>query len=215
MGYRTPVFALALPLLACGKPEPVEFPSELEPLEENRASWPAAVGGELPETLDVVSGGDSSLWWAHARGYVRAPAAEVWEHLRDPDTDVDRREVDEWEVTSDTVPRFDDSYTLHCVVNDLITVEYDLTRVHELQAGKEAAPERVVAQWSKTDGTPFIALLEGTVVLEPEGDDVTRLEYVEHLEAAQRDDATIAQYLTDLHASLVAVAAGEPLPVWE
>lgn len=203
---------VALLLVACSKPEPVEFPNVLEPLEENRASWPAPVGGVLPETPDIVSGGDESLWWAHARGYVHAPAEDVWRYLRDPDTDVDRREVDEWEVTDDTEPGFDDSYTIHCTVNDIITVDYDLTWVHELQAGTEAAPERVVAQWSKTDGTTFIELLEGTVVLEPESAGVTRLEYVEHLKAALRDDETIAQYLSDLHASLVAVTAGEPLP---
>jgi hypothetical protein len=214
MRYRTPVHALALLPLACGKPDPVEFPDELAPLEENKASWPSPVDGALPETVDIVAGGDDSLYWAHARGYVLAPASEVWEHLRDPDTDVDRREVAEWEVTDDTEPRFDDSYTIHCTVNNVITVDYDLTWVHELQDGTEAAPERVVAQWSKTDGTSFIELLEGTVVLEPEGAGVTRLEYVEHLRAALRDEETIAQYLSDLHASLVAVAHGEPLPVW-
>ena len=115
MRYRTPVHALALPLLACGKPDPVEFPHELDPLEENEASWPAPVDGELPETVDIVAGGDDSLYWAHARGYVRAPASEVWQILRDPATDVDRREVDEWVVADDTVPRFDDSYHLPVV----------------------------------------------------------------------------------------------------
>lgn len=206
--------AVALSLWACARPEVVGFPSELAPLEENRAPWPVPSGGSFPEEVEVVSGGDDALWWAHARGYVDAPAAEVWRHLRDPEVDVDRREVDEWEVTADTVPRFDDSYTIHCVVHDVLTVEYDLTWVHELQEGTEDAPRRVVAQWSKTDGTAFIELLEGTVVLEPEDDGTTRLEYVEHMKAALRDDATIARYLSDLHASLVAAAAGEPLPTW-
>ena len=211
MRYRTPVHVVALLLSGCAKPEVVEFPSELAPLEENKAPWPSSSDGE---ELEIVSGGDDSLWWAHARGYVQAPAAEVWQHLRDPDADVDRREVDEWVVTPDTEPRFDDSYTIHCVVHDLITVEYDLTWVHELQAGKEVAPDRVMAHWSKTDGTAFITLLEGTLLLEPESATITRIEYVEHLEAAQRDDETIAQYLTDLHATIAALSRGEPLPVW-
>jgi hypothetical protein len=215
MRYRTPVHAVALTLWGCGKPAVVDFPSELAPLEENKAAWPSPTeDAEFPETLSVVSGGDDTLWWAHARGYVGAPADEVWQHLRDPDADVDRREVDEWEVVDGTVPRFDDSYTIRCVVHDLLTIEYDLTWVHELQEGTEAAPERVVAQWDKTDGTSFIDLLAGSLVLEPEGDEVTRLEYVEHLDAALRDDETIAQYLSDLHASIVALSHGEPLPVW-
>lgn len=215
MRYGNPVYAVALTLAGCGKPADIDFPSELGPLEENQAPWPSpGADGELPETLSIVSGGDDTLWWAHARGYVQAPADEVWQHFRDPDADVDRREVDEWSVIDGTVPRFDDSYTIHCVVHDLLTVEYDLTWVHELQAGTEGSPERVVAQWDKTDGTQFIKLLSGSLVLEPEDDGVTRVEYVEHLVASLRDDETIAQYLSDLHGSIVALAHGEALPVW-
>jgi hypothetical protein len=205
-----------LSLVACGGSEPVEFPSVLAPLSENRAEWPAASGGRFPEEPNVVSGGDDSLWWAHARGYVEATPREAWDFAMDAETVLDRREIDAWEITEeDTREDVDESMTILCTVEDFLTIEYDLVWVYELQAGTEQAPERVVAQWDVT-GTPFIEILEGSMVIEPDPNDpsVSRVEYVEHLKAALRDDETIASYLRDLHASLVARAQGEPLPDW-
>ena len=198
-------------VVACRREE-VTFPDRLSPLEENRAPWPDP-GTEAPE---VVSGGDSDLWWAHSRGYVQAAPAEVWAALADPDVVVDRREVDVWEVTDDPVPAFDRSFLIHHVVQDVITVDYDLTWVWELQEGTPAAPLRVVAQWDKTAGTPFIDQLTGTLELEavPDDPDRTAISAVDHLEAALRDDRTIVQYLEDLHASIVAASHGEPLPTY-
>ncbi|MCA9493582.1 MAG: hypothetical protein KC621_26805 [Myxococcales bacterium] len=204
-------------LAACGSSGTEDFPSVLAPLEENQAPWPEGTPSDpYPETLEIVSGGDAELWWAHARGFVHADAADVWAAARDADTVVDRREVDEWEVTPGTVPEFDDSLTIACTVHDVLTISYDLTWVHELQKGEEVAPERVVAQWDKTDGTPFIDTLTGSLVIEPtDRDGITRLEFVEHLKASLRDDETIASYLRDLHASLVATAHGDALPTYE
>lgn len=204
-------------LVGCGSSGTEEFPTVLAPLEENKAPWPEGTPSDpFPETLEIVSGGDTDLWWAHARGYVHADALAVWDAARDADTVVDRREVDEWEVTLDSVPEFDDSLTLLCTVHDVLTISYDLTWVHELQKGEPTAPERVVAQWDKTDGTPFIELLRGSLVIEPTEDpDVTRVEMVEHLVASLRDDQTIASYLSDLFASLVATSHGDPLPTYE
>jgi uncharacterized protein YndB with AHSA1/START domain len=198
-------------LLGC-RHEEVTFPARLSPLEENRAAWPDPAA----ESLSVVSGGDSDLWWAHSRGYVHAPLARVWAALADPDVLVDRREVDEWEVTDEPLPAFDRSWLVHLVVQDVITVDYDLTWAWEIQLGGTEAPERVVARWDKTAGTPFIDILRGTIELEPHPDDpdVTSISVVDHLQAALRDDETLVQYLEDLHRSVVAATHGDPLPTW-
>jgi hypothetical protein len=198
-------------LVAC-RHEEETFPAQLSPLEANRAEWP----DPSTEEVAVASGGDSELWWAHTRGYVHAPLEEVWEGLADPDVVVDRREVDVWEVTRDPLPEFERSWLVHHVVQDVITIDYDLTWAWEVQAGTPASPTKVVARWEKTAGTPFIDVLEGTLVLEPlpEDPDVTGISAVEHLKAALRDDATIVQYLEDLHRSIVAASHGEPLPTW-
>lgn len=202
--------------VGCGRSGEVDFPSRLAPLEDNLAPLPGPVDGDpYPEVLEVVSGGDSDLWWAHARGFVKAPSGVVWAAAREPAVGVDRREVDEWTVEFDTVEGFDDSYTIHNTVKDILTVEYDSTWVHELQKGTEDAPERVVAQWDKTDGTTFIDLLAGSMVLTPVEAGVTQVDLIEHLRASLRDDQTIASYLRDLHADLVATAHGRPLPTFD
>lgn len=198
-----------------GQRDDEPLPLRLAPLEENRASFPAPADGEKhPEVLSIVSGGDSALWWAHGRGYLHAPIEDCWASLADPEVVVDRREVDEWTVSTDIAPRFDVSFLVHNLVRDVLTVEYELTWLHELQAGTPQQPLRVVGTWSKTGGTPFIELLEGSFVLEPVSEEVTAIELIEHLDAALRDDATLVSYLEDLHASVVARVHGEPLPVW-
>jgi hypothetical protein len=201
---------------ACaGSAEDEPLPDRLSPLEENRAPAPAPVDGDpYPEALSVISGGDGSLWWAHARGYLHAPAQTVWEAISDPEVGVDRREVEEWSVTWDIAPQFERSYVVHNVVRDVLTVEYDLTWLHELQAGSEQAPERVVGVWEKTDGTAFIDLLAGSFVLTPVSAEVTEIALVEHLKAPLRDDATLVSYLRDLHESLVARVHGQSLPAY-
>lgn len=187
----------------------------LAPLEDNRAAWPSSGDGSYPEELSVVSGGDSDLWWADARGYIRAPIASVWEAALDPEVGVDRREVDEWSVEQDPQAGLDASYVVHTTVKDVITVDFDLWWRHEVQDGTTDEPVEVVAVWSKVDGSSFIDILQGSMVLrEVRGEEVTEVELEEQLKAALRDDATLVAFLDDFFASLVAASHGEPLPVW-
>ncbi|HHO53748.1 MAG TPA: hypothetical protein ENK18_23470, partial [Deltaproteobacteria bacterium] len=178
-------------LIACTSHGSVDFPAQLAPLEDNRAPLPVG-SGPYPESLSIVSGGDTELWWAHAQGFVHAPLEEVWVHAQEDAVCVDRREVEAWTTSEGTVPGFDASYTIHNTVRDIITVQYDTTWVHEIQDRDEAdIPVRIVAQWDKTAGTPFIDLLAGSVVLEAVEPDVTKIGLIEHLDASLRDDATI------------------------
>jgi hypothetical protein len=198
LGCRTPPVAIEI--------------AQLSPLEGNRAPLPA---GDHPETLEVVSGGEGGLWWAHGRGYVRAAPEVVWAAAMVPEVGVDRREVDEWTVTEDPRGTLDASYRVDNVVHDVLTVSYELWWRHERQDADGSAP-RLVTRWDKTDGTTFIDILSGSMELiavagEP---DLVEVSLIEHLDAALRDDETIASYLRDLHASLVAAAHGEPLPTW-
>ncbi len=198
-------------LAACSSNDGIDFPARLSPLEENRAPRPKG-GDPVREAFEVVSGGEDGLWWAHGRGFVQAPVGVVWLASRDIDVCVDRREVEEWTVTNDTVPEFDASYTIHNRVQDILTVEYDTTWVHEVQQGTPAQPERVVAQWDKTAGTTFIDLLAGSLELTPTDDpQVTEISMVSHLDAALRDDETIATYLRDYYDDLLDTVHGRPL----
>jgi hypothetical protein len=205
---------LSLILVGCGGDEPVEFPDLLVPLEPtNLAPWPEALGKDHPQALELLSGNDpeADRYWAHGRGYIHGDLETVWAAARTIEVNVDRREVESWSVTFDTVDGYDASYTIHNTVADVITVNYDTTWVHQ-QQGDLDEPVRVVAVWDKTDGTTFIDLLAGSLVLKPVTDDVTSIELIEHLRASLRDEETLEVYLTDLFDELVAETAGEPLP---
>ncbi|MEZ4239936.1 MAG: hypothetical protein R3F59_28055 [Myxococcota bacterium] len=73
-----------------------------------------------------------------------------------------------------------------------------------------------MTRWDKTDGTTFITTLSGSMELGtvPDAPGVTSVSLIEHLDAALRDDETVASYLADLFASLAAEAHGDPLPVY-
>lgn len=208
---------MILLLLACSSPEPVETPlaGQLAPLEDvNLAPEVPATDDDLsPEGMTLASGErEDGLYWGHAKANVHAALPTVWGCLQEVDTVVDRREVDEWTSEPTTALGFDYGVVIHNTVHDVITVEYDLEWLHEVQSGPAASPDEVIAVWQKIDGAGVITLLEGSVVLVDEGDDVTRIELMEHLDAALRDEATIESYLTDLYDSVAACAHGRTLP---
>lgn len=209
---------LAALIAGCTPPEPVDFgdPDQLAPLEDVNLApeVPGQPGDPFPEQLAFASGEDleADRYWAHARGWVHADCADVWAALRVHEVMVDRRSVDEWTVESDVLPEFDFSFVVHNTVHDFLTVNFDLTWVHEVQVGDLSVPERVVVRWDKTDGTGFIDLLSGSMVLHRIDGGLCELEAIEHLRAAREDETTLVQYLTDLHADVVATVQGQPLP---
>ncbi len=204
---------LLVPLAACSRVTVVVYPSELEPLEDLQVDLPQ--GDALSERVATAEGEDDGLYWSHVRGYVRAPILDVWQAAQEPAVGVNHREVDEWEVTENTVPEFDVSFTVHNTKYDIIRVDWDNTWVYELQAETtEGIPTQAMARWDKTKGTGFIQLLSGTLRVLPTSDEaVTEVQLIYHMRAAQRDTETLTQYLVDLHANLAAASRGEDVPV--
>ena len=203
---------LLLPfLVACVPTEPIDFgdPALLAPLDAVNEAPEATVGAGL----SMVSGETEDYYYAHARGLLDHDSAAVWEGLRDVEVIVDRRAVREYSFEDNVKPEFDFSYVVHNTVHDPITVNFDLTWVHELHEGEISAPDEVVIRWDKTDGTQFIDLLSGSAVITRRGTQ-TELQLIEHLKSATGDEAIIEQYLNDLYANLEATLAGEPLPTY-
>lgn len=194
---RLLLVALAAASGGCSCEEKTEFPPGLEPLEENRADPPVSQDEPFPEILSMTRGSDS-YDWVHARAYVHAPIARTWEALRDYQVDVDDGRVDDWSVTVDVEEGYDYSYRIHNVANDIITVEFDITWRHGAVEGTVEEPELVAIRYQKTNGTDFIDVLEGSIVLTPIEDDVTELDMVEHLEAAAGGTAEIEAYFADV-----------------
>ena len=210
---------LLLIALGCRKVVDVETPKpdDLAPLETPNLApdVPADGDEENPEAISFASGqqDDGVTWWGHAKANIAEPISVVWACFQDPDAVVDRREVDEWTTEIGTEPDFDFSVLVHNTVHDIITVDFDVLWLHELQVGTPDAPEEVEVNWQKNDGASVIQLLVGSAVLTPVDDGATtHLEIEENLQATQRDQETITSYEGDLWASVAACAHGDPLP---
>jgi hypothetical protein len=198
---------------ACGHRDGADFPATLGPLEENLA--PAIDGraeDPYPEVIVFASGQTDDHYWAHARGYVHASVDAVYNAMQRPPVLVDRREIDEWEVEWGTVPEYDVSLTLHQTVEDVLTVKYDTTWVMEVQGKDGLGATQVAAQWDKTDGTPFIDELTGSLVVKRVNAEVSEVLFVAWLDASLRDESTLVSHERDIHSNLVAAVKGEPLP---
>lgn len=200
-------------MIACWSGE-VVYPVGLEPFEENTAAWPE--GEDFPETISLVSGDhEAGGAFAHGRGWIRAGIVEVREALFQPEVVVDRRRVDEW--TSEVVAseEFDAVVQVHLVVHDVITVEFTNEWRHGVVDGKAGeAPEVAAGAWNKVDGSDLLRLLQGSFVLTAESESVTAFEVIEHLDATATGPEDVEGTLSDLYASVVAVAHGEPVPEW-
>ncbi|MBI4817719.1 MAG: hypothetical protein HY791_15765 [Deltaproteobacteria bacterium] len=192
-----------------------EFPVGLEPLEENRASFPAAEAGDPnPERFNLASFESDGLYSTHVRGYFDAELVDVWDAMKDPEVVADRRKVDELsfeEILDESLAR---SFVLHNVVHDIITVRFDVTWKQAVARGTNEAPEVVSMRFQKTYGSTVIQTLRGSIVLTGL-DGTTSIEMVEHLEALSGGNEELESYLTDLFWSVVARAHGRPLPTYE
>lgn len=198
-------------LFACAAPE--TYAEGLAPLEENTADWPEATADEtLPESVNVVSGVEDDYDWAHARGYVHAGMLPTWEVLQNPDVGVDRRRVDGWTVTDDTDKNYSVSYTVNNVVNDVITIDFDVAWIQDIARGTKELPTAVAGRWEVVEADAIIVVLAGSFVLIYEAPDISGLELIYHLNTAQRDAENPPKVLTDLYDSVVAVASGGDLP---
>jgi hypothetical protein len=199
-------------LFACG-PVETTFPAGLEPLEANTAPLPEG-DDPYPEVLTLVSREQEDGVWTHARGYITASVADVWQTLQIPDVCVDRQHVSSYSITTDTDPAYEVSFRVHNVVDDIVTIEFDNDWRQGQVSGDVGAPEIVGVRWQKTEGTPFISVLEGSLVVTEIEDEVSLLEYVEHLDAAQTSAEDTEAFLQDFYDSARIVTHGGALPTY-
>ncbi len=201
--------------VGCWGNKEIEFPEGLEPLEVNTAPWPEATGNsDYPEQIEVVTGDDDTLW-AHARGYVHADLGPTWEALRDPEVNADRRRLASWEVSYDVPQDYDYCYRIHVVVEDIVTLEWDIDWNHGVINGELDEPEAIGARWFKSEGSSLLDLQVGSIAAYQLDDQVTALEIIYHLDAVATSEDDVREYVQDLYADVVAWVHGEPLPSYD
>lgn len=192
-----------------------EFPPGLEPLEENTAEPPPAVeGNPYPETFNVVQGNTDDTDWLHGRGYIHASVQQVWGAMKDPEVCVDRRKVDSWTVELNVEPDYEVSWRTRNTVNDIITVEFDVTWRQGLVEGTPEDPEVVGGAYQKTWGSTVIDYMAGSVVLRKVDESTTLFEFIHRLQALMSGAESVASQGPDLYASVLARVHGEPLPTY-
>jgi len=202
-------------LAGCQGTTTTPFAPGLEPVADNVAPAPGA-DGEYPQEVSIVTGKDKkdgeTYVWVAMRGYVHAPAAEVWSSMQDPQVVADRRNTDSMRVTPDVEPDYELSYEIHYVVNRILTVEWDEHWRYGAVEGTFEAPELAAIRAQKVYGTDFIDFIEISMSVRAIDDGITEIGMVEHVSALEESEDVSARYAEDVFDNVVAVVSGDPLP---
>lgn len=201
----------------CNQDIKTPFPEGLTPLEANKASWPGSTSsGSLSFATGTAEDADVGEYtWMHARGYVQAPIEDVYEALRTPRVNVDRRKVNDFSVDWDVEPEYTYSYRIANTVEDIITVEYDVNWRHGEIDLDEDVDFEVGSRWQKTFGSEVIELMRGSVHTLEIDSNTTALELVLHQKSLQDDEPLVRGYLSDFYDDIQATTSGASLPEYE
>lgn len=210
------ILPLILVLSACQNDVITPFPAELEPLDDMAVDAPAGTPGDpYPETTSTVVGESEAYNWAHVRGYLHHNMSDVWTLMRsDGAAMADRRDIDAVETDYGVEPEFDLTLVNHLTVNDVLTLEWDLTFRGDLAEGDPSAPDRFALRFQKTEGSSLIDLQEGSIVLIAIDEGVTEFQFIEYLNAPRTSSEDPLSYGVDLHETLAVMLAGGPMPDW-
>jgi hypothetical protein len=198
--------ALAVLLLAaCQDNIATPFPEGLEPFEDNLVE--PRPDGPFVETLRTATS-DESFIRVYARGFVLVPPDVMWEAAKNPTPNLSTCKTDEQIVTILDEPQYELSFSIHYIVHDILTVEWD----DQWRFGTIDPTLRMIRH-QKVRGSDFIALSEGTIqVLSTIDPGVSELAFVEHLDAVQATTADVLQGVQHNYDALVATAHGNPIP---
>ena len=111
---------LVVGAVGCNREVTHDFPDGLEPIAENEAPWPSSRDTDELRVVVGESDADGGFSYAHGRGYVQADLETVFAAGEEWTTFVDRRAVNAWDVTWDTEPEYEISYTIYNEVEDLV-----------------------------------------------------------------------------------------------
>jgi hypothetical protein len=212
MRFRAFGWALLLGSLVlgagCAGDETTVFPDGLDPLESvNKAQAPApAAGDPYPQKINMVSGSNDQYDWVHARAYVHAPLAKTWAAVHDAMVTTDFT-LSKHSYDFNVEPQYPISYVIHYEVDDLVTVNFDVTWRHGVATGTADAPQVTAGRWQKTWGTTYIRLLQGSVVGRKVDDNTTLIELIQHLDATDAGTDTITKWFNNYFNQILASVA--------
>jgi hypothetical protein len=214
--------AAALGSAGCNPTHSSSFPLSLgfTPLEalSPSASWPAPVGTDPhPQALGpVVAVRESGHLASHARGYLHAPLAKVYEALHDPAASYIHNDgggtrlsrAPELDVEPFPVS-FRVTYSNPSIIGD---VTFTLTYRAGPLEGTDAAPIQIGERYQKTAGTTHIGVMSGSLVaVAVDGaPDVTSVEMIAWLSADTQGQSDCDGTVIDLFGDLATKLASMP-----
>lgn len=202
---------LALVLLGgCQDNVATPFPPGLEPFAD----------GDAPGDLDLPDGeglatqaSTEGMIRVYGRGRVLASPAAVWAAEQVPEAMVARCNTSRHAVTPDTEPDHALSFLVHYVVDDILTVEWDDQWRGDVVDGTGDAPALAMVKHQKVQGSDFIYVSEGSILLRKTDDpDATELWFVEHLRALSGSTDQVVRGMRDNFDALVALVHDQPIP---
>lgn len=210
------LWAIALSLAACGNnSETSAFVGGLDPLEPNLATAPQPDGADrYPERFNYDRSATNEYESVYAHGYIHAPLSAVFRAFQDAAVTADRRRISSFSVTPNSEPMFPFSYKVHNVVNDIVTVEFDVNWRLGPTAGTNESPTAFRARYQKTFGSSFIDVLGGSVEARVVDANTTEVELIRHLRATGQSADDAEQTVRDMIGSAIARVHGRPLPTY-
>ena len=202
--------AAALLLAGCQDTVTTPFPPGLEPFADGDVPGELALpGGEALETRASSDG----MIRVYGRGRVLAPPGAVWAAEQNPEAMVARCNTSRYAVTPDTEPDHALSFLVHYVVDDILTVEWDDQWRGDVVDGTADAPALAMVKHQKVQGSDFIYVSEGSILLRKTDDPgATELWFVEHLRALSGSTDQVVRGMRDNYDALVALVHDQPIP---
>ena len=166
----------------------------------------------------VIGDEDAEPGWVHARAYINAPLADVWDAMRETDVVINRASVSDWYLEGEC-PLQGFSYCLE-YYSSMSKFGFDFdtitTWMHYLRKGEIESPTEVVMRYQKTWGTEMVPLNSGSVEITAVSDTVTAFSFVGWLQTwGSNDSGAIGEYADSLYVDLTSFVHGEPLPEFD
>jgi len=204
--------ALSAFALACSSDVATDFPPGLAPIEDVGTVPPAANGADAhPEALALDKGQDDDSNWVHAAGFVHASVKDVYAALATPDVIADRHNVTSYSTTMN-VEDYEVSFRLHYKIDNIVTVEFDLTFREGHVSGTADAPTAVSVVYAKTYGSNLVKMMRGSIEVTRIDDQTSELVFAQRMVATQTNQDNIEKWTRGIFASVVAKVHAQPLP---
>ena len=173
------------------------------------------------ETYDF--GTAAGYGWAHGRGYLKYPIAQIWAVLQLPGviqlSFYPERNQSSCDAAMNVESGYEVSFDTHEVPDGVIQSHYDfiVTFREGVMVGTEAAPQQIGVVYQKTWGaiSPGVQVLVGSIIFEavPGDPNVTSIELIRHLQATDTDGGPQAlRWITDYYDEIASVLGGTPAP---